>query len=81
MPIPITTAPSIWLRPGERIDNAARIDHSDDAADAEPRDLRLPCDFDEVTAERMRRELRLRIAECRFGFSAAGDETKVGALQ
>ena len=66
---------------GERIDNAAGIDHRDDAAHAQPRDLRLPCDFDKVTSERVRRELRLFLTERRFGFAAAGDETKVGAPQ
>ena len=66
---------------GEWIDNAPGIDHGDNAIDAQPRDLRLPCDFDEVTSERMRGELRLFLAERRFGFAAAGDETKVGALK
>jgi len=35
----------------QRIDDAASIDHSDDAIDTQSRDLRLPGDFGEVTAE------------------------------
>src|SRR6185295_17644605 len=66
---------------GQRVDDASRVDDGDDAAHAQPRDRGLPGDFGEVAAERMRRELRLWIAERRFGFSVAADETQVGALE
>ena len=57
------------------------IHNRHNAADAQPRDFRLPGNLDEVTAERVRRELRLGIADCRFGFAAARDQAKVGAEQ
>jgi len=44
---------------GQWVDNAARIHNRHNAADAQPRDFRLPGNLDEVTAERVRRELRL----------------------
>ena len=66
---------------GQWVDNAARINNWHNAADAQPRDFRLPGNLDEVTSERVRRELRLGIADCRFGFAAARDQAKVGAEQ
>src|SRR4029077_13191688 len=44
-------------------------------------DLRLPGDLDVVTAERMRRELRLWIAEGRFGLAVACDQAELGAAE
>src|SRR5262249_13252680 len=38
-------------------------------------------DFDEVTTERVGRELWLWIIECRFGLATACDQTQVGALK
>ena len=40
-------------------------------------DLRLPGHLDEMIAERMRRELRLGIAEGGFALAAAGDQLQV----
>src|SRR5205823_941649 len=44
-------------------------------------DFRLPGDLDEMTTKRVRRVLRLWIAEGRFGFAAACDQAEVGALK
>ena len=66
---------------GQRIEDSAGVDDRDDAADAQPGDLRLPGDLDEVAAEGVRRELRLRIAEGRLGLAVARDEAQVGAPQ
>src|SRR5207237_5960138 len=66
----------------ERINDAACVDHSDDAIDTQPRDLGLPGHFSEVTAKRMHGELRLLFAaENPFRSAIAGNETKVGAFQ
>ena len=64
---------------GQRVEDAARVDDRHHPADAQPSDLRLPGDLDEVTAERVRRELRLWITERRFGLAVAGDQAQVGA--
>ena len=63
------------------IEDQACINNGHDAADAQASDLRLPGDFDEVTAERMRREFRFGIAECGFAFTAAGYQAKIGASE
>ena len=63
----------------QRIDDATGIDHSHDSADAQSRDLWLPCDFDEMTTERVRRELRIFLAKHSFRLSGASGETKIGA--
>src|SRR5438045_5441958 len=51
------------------------------AADAQSGDLRLPGDFHEMTAERMRREFRFGIAEGGFAPAAAGYQAKIGAAE
>src|SRR5437588_9709740 len=56
---------------GERVDDAASVDDGDDPADAQASDLRLPGDFDEVSAEGVGRELRLGIAEGGLALAAA----------
>src|SRR5207245_11346669 len=53
----------------------------DHTAHAQTDGLRLPRDLDEVTAERMHRELRFGIAERRFGPAAAADEAQVGPAE
>src|SRR5947209_12192209 len=48
------------------IDDLTRIDDRDHTAHAQAGDLRLPGDFDEVSSERMRRKLRLRVSKGRW---------------
>ena len=55
----------------QRVENAAGVDDRYDTTDAQTGDLGLPRDLDEVTAERMRRELRFGIAKCGFASAAA----------
>src|SRR5207302_527942 len=66
------------IAPGKRIDDAPRINHGHNAANTQPSDLRLPCYFDEMTAERVLRELRLFLPECCFAATAAGNKSDVG---
>ena len=61
--------------------NLSRIDDSHHAADAQARDLRLPGNLGEVTAEGVRRELRFRVPECRRRLAVACDQAEVGAAQ
>src|SRR5207247_8871867 len=65
----------------QRIENPPRINYSHDTADAQAGEFWLPGNLDEVTAERMRRELRLWIAKGGFGLAAARDQAQVGALE
>src|SRR6267154_6225519 len=81
MPIPITTAPWIWFRPARGLNNAAAIHDRQDSADAQPGDLRLPGNLNEVAAERVRRVLGLGIAEEGLRFAAARDHAKVGLAE
>src|SRR5215475_13930706 len=81
MPMPITTAPSIWFRPASgliirpaSITVTTRLTRSCAL-------VRLPRDFDEVTAGRVRREVRLWITERGFGLAAACNQVQVGAAQ
>ena len=81
MPIPITTAPSIWFRPASGLRMRPASMTVTTRPTRKPGDLRLPGDLDEVTAERVRRELRLRVAERRLGLAAARDQAEVGAAE
>src|SRR4051812_27030172 len=81
MPIPITTAPTIWFRPARGVDDPAGVHDGHDPADAQPRRLRLPRDLDEVTPERVRRELPPGAAERPGGVAASRDSPQVGAAE
>ena len=64
---------------GSFIDDAAAIENGNDAADPEPRDVRLPLNFREVAAERVKGILLcLRIFERRKGAAGRADAAEVG---
>ena len=62
MPIPMTIAPSIWLRAVScGVNDTAGSENRDDPRYPQSHDFGLPCHLDEVRSERMAGKLRLSL--------------------
>ena len=69
------------VAPRQRIDDPPAVNDCDDTIHAQPRDRRLPCDFDKVTAERMHRDFRFFVIERSCRFTVACDEAHIGTAK